>query len=141
MTTKRETIVARILTVVTPTTGISNRAYRDRVTALSRTEMPSILVEAVSDGAEQTSSINSLDWTLTVKCSVMVQSSNPVTAADGIVENMHSRLMADVTLNGNAVDITPSGVTVEVIDADQAIGVIGCDYIVRYRTLTADLTQ
>ena len=44
MTTKRENILARLLTVITPTTGISSRAYRDRVVALTRTQTPSILI-------------------------------------------------------------------------------------------------
>ena len=141
MTTKRETILARVLTLVTPTTGISNRAYRDRVVALTRTETPSILVEVVSDTAEQTTSVPTLDWTMTIRCSVIVRSSSPFTTADAVVENMHSRLMADLTLNGQAIDIEPTNVSFEQIDADQPAGVVGCEYVIRYRTQTADLTQ
>ena len=141
MTTKREKIIARVLTVVTPTTGISNRAYRDRVTALTRSETPSILLEVVSDTAEQTTSMPTLDWTLTIRCSVIVRSSTAFTTADAVVENMHSRLMADLTLDGNAIDIEPSNVSFDQIDSDQPAGVVGCEYVIRYRTQTADLTQ
>ena len=73
MTTKRENILARLLTVITPTTGISNRAYRDRVVALTRTQTPSILIEAVDDNPEQNTSLPTLDWSMTVKCSIIVR--------------------------------------------------------------------
>jgi len=141
MTSKRENILARILTIVTPTTGISNRAYRDRVVALTRAETPSILIEGVSDSAEQNTSLPTLDWSLTVRCSVIVRSSTPVTTSDATVVNMHSRIMADLTLNGYAIDVQPDNVDIQTIDSDQPTGVIACEYLVRYRTEINDLTQ
>jgi len=141
MTSKRENILARILTIVTPTTGISNRAYRDRVVALTRAETPSILIEGVSDSAEQNTSLPTLDWSLTVRCSVIVRSSTPVTTSDATVVNMHSRIMADLTLNGYAIDVQPNNVDIQTIDSDQPTGVIACEYLVRYRTEINDLTQ
>ena len=141
MTSKRENILARILTIVTPTTGISNRAYRDRVVALTRTETPSILIEGISDSAEQNTSLPTLDWSLTVRCSVIVRSSTPVTTSDATVVNMHSRIMADLTLNGYAIDVQPNNVDIQTIDSDQPTGVIACEYLVRYRTEINDLTQ
>ena len=140
MTTKRENILARLLTVITPTTGISNRAYRDRVVALTRTQTPSILIEAVDDTPEQNTSLPTLDWSMTVRCAVIVRSSTPVTTADAVVENMHSRIMADLTLNGNAIDIQPADTSFEFIDADQSGGIIGCEYEIRYRTNVDDLS-
>ena len=141
MTTKRENILARLLTVITPTTGTSNRAYRDRVVALTRTQTPSILIEAVDDTPEQNTSLPTLDWSLTVRCAVIVRSSTPVTTADAVVENMHSRIMADLTVNGNAIDVQPGAVVIETLDSDQPTGIINCNYIVRYRTEVDDLTQ
>ena len=141
MTSKRENILARILTIVTPTTGISNRAYRDRVVALTRAETPSILIEGISDSAEQNTSLPTLDWSLTVRCSVIVRSSTPVTTSDPTVVNMHSRIMADLTLNGYAIDVQPNNVDIQTIDSDQPTGVIACEYLVRYRTEINDLTQ
>ena len=141
MTSKRENILARILTIVTPTTGISNRAYRDRVVALTRAETPSILIEGISDSAEQNTSLPTLDWSLTVRCRVIVRSSTPVTTSDATVVNMHSRIMADLTLNGYAIDVQPNNVDIQTIDSDQPTGVIACEYLVRYRTEINDLTQ
>ena len=141
MTSKRENILARILTIVTPTTGISNRAYRDRVVALTSAETPSIFIEGISDSAEQNTSLPTLDWSLTVRCSVIVRSSTPVTTSDPTVVNMHSRIMADLTLNGYAIDVQPNNVDIQTIDSDQPTGVIACEYLVRYRTEINDLTQ
>jgi hypothetical protein len=98
MTTKRENILARLLTVITPTTGISSRAYRDRVVALTRSQTPSILIEAVDDNPEQNTSLPTLDWSMTVKCSIIVRSATPVITADPVIENMHSRIMADLMI-------------------------------------------
>ena len=45
MTTKRETILARIATVLAGTTGVSDRIFRGRTTAFTRSETPSIVIE------------------------------------------------------------------------------------------------
>ena len=54
---------------------------------------------------------------------------------------MHSRIMADLTLNGYAIDVQPNNVDIQTIDSDQPTGVIACEYLVRYRTEINDLTQ
>jgi hypothetical protein len=56
------------------------------------------------------------------------------------VEDMHSRLMADLTVGGYAIDVQPAGVSFDLVEADQPAGVISCSYIVRYRTAVGDLT-
>ena len=78
---------------------------------------------------------------MTVRCAVIVRSSTPVTTADAVVENMHSRIMADLTVNGYAIDVQPGAVVIETLDSDQPTGIINCNYIVRYRTEVDDLTQ
>lgn len=140
MTTKRETILARIATVLVNTTGVSDRIFRSRTTALTRAETPSIIIEPQNDVVEQTTSLPTLDHTLTVRISVVVRSSTPHQTADPVVESLHSKLMADLTLNGNAIDIQPADTSFQFIDADQAGGIIECDYDIRYRTNIDDLT-
>ena len=49
--------------------------------------------------------------------------------------------MADLTVNNLAIDVQPSDTSFELLDADQPGGVIGVEYIVRYRTEIDDLTQ
>jgi hypothetical protein len=53
MASKRETILQRIVTALAGTTGVSTRIYRSRVEPLARGEAPAIVVEPVSDAAEQ----------------------------------------------------------------------------------------
>ena len=139
MTTRRETILAAVRTALTGTTGVSTRIYRSRVEPLSRGESPAIVVEPVSDTAEQNTSLPTLDWSLTVRVAVIVRGAIPDQVADPIVESLHSRLMADLTLGGYAIDIQPQGVNFEMVEADQPAGVISCDYLIRYRTSVTNL--
>jgi hypothetical protein len=140
MTTRRETILAAVRTALTNTTGVSTRIYRSRVEPMSRGESPAIVIEPVSDTAEQNTSLPTLDWSLTVRISVIVRGAIPDQLADPTVESLHSKLMADLTLGGVAMDIRPQSVNFELVEADQPAGVISCDYLIRYRTANANLT-
>jgi hypothetical protein len=140
MTTKRETILAAIRTALIGTTGVSTRIYRSRVEPLARGELPAIVVEPVSDNAEQNTSLPTLDWTLTVRIAVIVRGDVPDQVADATVESLHAKVMADLTLGGNAYDVQPVSVSFDLVEADQPSGVISCDYAVRYRTRVADLS-
>jgi hypothetical protein len=139
MTTRRETILAAVRTALTGTTGVSTRIYRSRVEPMARAESPAIVVEPVSDTAEQNTSLPTLDWSLTVRVAVIVRGAIPDQVADPIIESLHGRLMADLTLGGYAIDIQPQGVNFEMVEADQPAGVISCDYLIRYRTSVTNL--
>lgn len=138
--TRRENILAAIRTALTGTTGVSTRIYRSRVEPMARQESPAIVVEPVSDTAEQNTSLPKLDWSLTVRVAVIVRGNIPDQLADPIVESLHSKIMADLTLGGYAIDVQPVAVNFEMVDADQPAGVISCDYLVRYRTAVENLT-
>ena len=140
MTTRRESILTAIRTALTGTTGVSTRIYRSRVEPLARGELPAIVVEPVGDSAEQNTSLPTLDWMLTVRISVIVRGDIPDQLADPIVQDMHSKVMADLTLGGYAYDVQPVSVSFDLVEADQPSGVISCDYAVRYRTRVADLS-
>jgi hypothetical protein len=139
MTTRRETILAAITSTLAGTTGVSTRIYRSRVEPLTRGESPALVIEPISDSAEQLTSLPRLDWSLTVRIAVIVRGNIPDQVADATIESLHSKLMADLTLGGYAIDIQPQGVNFEMVEADQPAGVISCDYLVRYRTSVANL--
>jgi hypothetical protein len=141
MTTKRETILAAIRTKLTGTTGVGTRIYRTRVEPIPREESPAIVVEPLSDTASQNTSLPTLDWSMTVRVSVIVRGAVPDQQADPIIESLHSKLMADLTLGGYAIDIQPIGVTFNFTEADGAAGEIQCDYRVLYRTSVANLVS
>jgi len=140
MTTRRESILTAIRTALTDTVQVSTRIYRSRVEPLARGELPAIVVEPVGDSAEQNTSLPTLDWTLTVRISVIVRGNIPDQLADPIVESLHAKVMADLTLGGYAYDVQPVSVSFDLVEADQPSGVISCDYAVRYRTRVADLS-
>ena len=140
MTTRRESILAKIKTTLAGTTGVGTRIWRSRVQALARQESPAIVIEPINDSAEQNTSLPKLDWSLTVRVAVIVRGDVPDQQADATVESLHSKLMADLTLGSLAYDVQPIGVSFDLVEADQPAGVISCDFLVRYRTALADLT-
>jgi len=140
MTTKRERVLRAIVTTLAGTTGVGTRIYRSRVEPLSRQESPAIVIEPISDQAQQNTSLPTLDWSLTVRVAIIVRGNVPDQLADPIVESAHAKLMADLTLGGYAIDVQPQNVAFELMEADQPAGVISLDYLVRYRTNVADLT-
>lgn len=141
MTTKRESILTAIKTAVTGTVGVGARIYRSRVVPLARGESPAIVIEPISDSSVQNTSLPTLDWTLRVRVAVIVRAEVPDQTADPIIEDMHSKIVSDLSLGGYAIDVQPESVSFELLDADQPAGVISCEYVVRYRTSVSDLSS
>lgn len=139
MTTKRERILRTIQDKLALTYGVEGRVYRSRVTAMQRAESPAIVIEPISDTPTQNTSLPTLDWRMRVRVTVIVRGDVPDQLADPIIENMHARMVADLTLGGYAIDVQPDEVTYNMLDADQPAGVIFNDYIVQYRTTVASL--
>lgn len=139
MTTKREQILTAITTALASTAGVSGRVYRSRVTAMQRAESPAIVIEPISDTPTQNTSLPTLDWRMRVRIIVIVRGDVPDQLADPVIESMHSKIVADLTLGGYAIDVQPDEVTYNMLDADQPAGVIYNDYIVQYRTTVASL--
>ena len=141
MTTKRENILAAIRTALTNTVGVGTRIYRTRVDPVARAESPAIIVQPIRDVCVQTTSLPKLDWTMTVRVTVIERADIPDQAADDTVESLHSKIMADLTLGGYAHDVVPTRTEFEFIEADKPSGLISCEYEIRYRTDVDDLTQ
>jgi hypothetical protein len=140
MTTKRESILSAIATALVGTTGVSTRIYRSRVEPITRGESPAIVIEPISDSAQQNTALPTLDWSLVVRVAVIVRGNIPDQLADPTVESLHAKMMADLTLGGYAIDVQPQSVNFELVEADQPAGVIACDFLVRYRTNVANLS-
>lgn len=141
MATKREDILAAIKTALAGTTGVGTRIYRSRVEAVARAESPALVIEPLTDNPVQNTALPTLDWTLRVRISVIVRGETPDKVADPTIQSLHSKIMADLTLGGEAIDVEPAQTTFNFFEADNPAGVIFCEYDVRYRTQVADLTQ
>jgi hypothetical protein len=137
--TKREQILQAIRQTLTGTTGVDSRIYRSRVEPMARQESPAVIVEPLKDRCEQNTSLPTLDWSLLVRVAVVIRANVPDQAADPVVESLHAKLMADLSLGGLAIDIQPFQVEFQAVEADVPAGVILCDYLVKYRTSVFDL--
>ena len=141
MTTKRENILAAITTALAGTAGVGTRIYRSRVEPMSRNESPAIIIEPASDTPVQNTSLPTLDWTLRVRIAVIERGTVPDQEADDTIESLHSKMMADLTLGGYAIDVQPAQTSFQLLEADQPAGIIFCEFEIRYRTEVADLSQ
>jgi len=137
--TKREQILAAIRSTLTGTAGVGTRIYRSRVEPLARQESPAIIVEPIRDRCEQNTSLPTLDWSMLVRVAVVVRANVPDQAADPVIESLHSKLMADLSLGGLTIDIQPVEVEFQTVEADVPAGVAMCDYLVKYRTSVVNL--
>ncbi len=140
MTTRRELILADIATRLASAPSIGAPVYRSRVTPMARGETPAVIVEPVQDSASQPV-IPKLDWMLTVRVSVIVRASIPDQAADSILQAIHTKMTADLTLGGLAYDVQPTSTAWEFVESDVPTGMITYDFMVLYRTALQDLTQ
>ena len=139
MTTRRETILDAVVTALAGTTNVGTRIYRSKVTAFNRDEVPALLISWDADNPVQTTSLPKLDWTLDIAIAVIVRGDKPDELADPIVESVHSKLMADLTLGGVATNIIPSNTNNEAVDSDQPAGIVTLNYQIKYRTSNTNL--
>lgn len=136
---KREQILARIATRLAGTTGVGSRIYRSRVEPLARNEAPAIVVEPLDDRAEQ-DTLGTLMWTMQVRIATIVRGNVPDQLADPILSDIHSKLMSDTTLQGYVIDILPTTVSFENLEADQPAGVVSAEFTVKYRTTLGSIS-
>jgi hypothetical protein len=136
----REQILAEIATRLSATDGINQRVYRSRAEAVSRGEMPCLIVEPIADPAEPIGGMCKTDRRLTVKIAILVHADVPDQAADPILVDLHPRLIApnDQNLGGLAIDVELLGDDFQFAATD---GVIITSYRIWYRHDTFALTS
>ena len=141
MASKREDILDAIKTALAGTTGVSTRIYRSRTIPLAqRSQLPALIIEWRDDSCEQNTSLPTLDWSLNVTVTVLSSGDVPDQQADNTIVSVHAKMMADLTLGGEAIDIQPTTVTFEAIDGDSPIGVTSMGFLVRYSTDVDSIT-
>ena len=140
MATKRESIMQALFTALSGTTGVGTRIYRSRVEPVARAESPALVLEPVNDAVEQNTCLPTLDHTLTIRVVVIVRANVPDQTADPIIESLHAKIVADLTLGGLAIDVQPGPTEFTLEQADTPVGVIYCTYRVLYRTSVGDLS-
>jgi len=136
--TRRELILARIKSNLDTITGAT--VYRSRVEPLARGEVPAVIVEPVNDQPIDTNFYDKLDWTMRVRITTIVRAAVPDDDSDTYTQQVHTKLMADQTVNGYALDLTPDRTDFSLYEADVPLGIISQDFLVRYRTSRTSLT-
>ena len=139
MTTKREQILSAMYATLAGTTGVGTRIYRSRVEPLTRAESPALVIEPDTDTPTQNTSLPTLDHSLNVNVVLIIRAPVPDQAADPIIESLHSKLMADLSLGGLTIDIQPGPTKFTLEAADTPVGVIYCRYRILYRTSVSSL--
>jgi hypothetical protein len=137
--TRRELILARIKSNLDTIVGAM--VYRSRVEPLARGEVPAVIVEPVNDQPIDTNFYDKLDWSMRVRVTTLVRAAVPDDESDTYTQQVHAKLMADQTLNGYALDLTPDRTDFNLYEADVPLGIISQDFIVRYRTSRTSLTS
>jgi hypothetical protein len=137
--TRRELILARIASNLSSITGAT--VYRSRVEPLARGEVPAVIVEPVNDQPIDTNFYDKLDWTMRVRITTLVRAAIPDDDSDTYTQQVHQKLMADQTVNGYALDLTPDRTDFSLYEADVPLGIISQDFLVRYRTSRTSLTS
>ena len=132
MASIREQILAEIETRLKATSGINQRVYRSRAEAVSRGEMPCLIVEPIADPAMSVGGMCKTDRRLSVKIAILIHDDVPDKAADPILVDLHPRLISpsDQTLGGLAIDVRPLGEDFQFAATD---GVVVSSYEVWYR--------
>jgi hypothetical protein len=99
------------------------------------------IVEAVNDQPTDTNFFDKLDWILRVRISTLVRAAIPDDDSDTYTQQVHQKLMADQTVNGYALDLTPDRTDFALFEADIPLAIISQDFLVRYRTSRTLLTS
>ncbi len=108
---------------------------------LARGEVPAVIVEPVNDQPIDTNFYDKLDWTMRVRITTLVRAAIPDDDSDTYTQQVHQKLMADQTVNGYALDLTPDRTDFSLYEADVPLGIISQDFLVRYRTSRTSLTS
>ena len=136
----RETLIASVVTRLTNTTPAAANVFRARVVALTRNELPAIVVKPKSERVDNNTNRISMRY-FTVEIEVHVRGDVPDQQADATLVAVHAALMADQTLGGKCARIVERETQWDFADADQAAGMVVISYEIIYLTPTGDLTR
>ena len=138
MTTRREQIMQAMASTLGAVTDVGGNVYRSLESALTRADVPALIVTA--DGEEPLQEVSGfMEKRLTVVVGVFVRGDVPDTLADPVVESVHALLMADPTLGGLAIDMSEGGTTWDMDEADQTALIVNMRFVVWYRHARANL--
>lgn len=136
----REQVLKAVKDTLAGTYSVDDRIFRSRQAALVRNEFPAMTIEPISDVAEQTT-IPRTTWTLSIRIIIFANGDQPDSVGDPIVEDMHEKLMSDLSLGGLVMDIQPVSVNFQLQESDNNAIAIICDYRILYQTSLQNISS
>lgn len=137
----REKIMARLLVVLTDAAGVYGNVYRAQADAMAFDEAPCITIEWQSDEEAEEASSPLMHRHLSVAVNIFTRGDGPDTLADPIAQSVHSLIMADEQLAGNALWTRLGSASFEFENLDKNAGKTTQEYVVAYRHKYEDLTS
>lgn len=135
---RREQIIQALDASLASLPGVTG-VYRSRVEAFSRDESPALTIEA-GQAIPVIHAQCKIDWSMDLLVSAYARGAVPDTAADAVLTAAHGLLMADRTVGGLAINLSPGPVTTDLERADAASCWMTAVFTVTFRTSIHDLT-
>lgn len=134
MTSRRELILAEMVSALTGTVQVGARVYRSRIEAFTRGDLPAIVIQPISDEPAQTNFAR-LQWDLNFQVTLYLSGDSPDQLGDPVVEDIHARIMAaENPAREYLVDILPNSVSFDIEQGDRPIGVTTLGFVATYQT-------
>lgn len=138
MSSKRETVLLKVIDILEGTTGVSDRIYRSRIDPLALKEFPALNVRPLSESADRPN-IARITWTLTFEVLVMIRGDEPDALSDSVIADVHQKILSDTTLDGLCVDLEPISLDWQLFPSDQPLGLISMQFRATYQTSFANI--
>lgn len=144
MSTVVEQIMTRLETVLADVDGVDAGVFRSRQEAVTRDEGTVLIFENVSTTLSEPYTTPHITWILSVKFTIIAREDEIGTKADKIadttLQDMHSLILNDATLDGLCISIYPRTISYQFIESDNNAVAVICDYEFQYRTSLLDLS-
>lgn len=138
----REAIMARLAVVLADTAGgVDGRVYRSLADAMAFDECPCVTIEWQADEEAEEASSLQMHRHLSVAVNIFTRGEFPDVLADPIAQSVHSLIMADDQLAGNALWTRLGSASFEFENLDKNSAKTTHEYIVLYRHSYEDLTS
>ncbi len=145
MSTIQEQILSRLEVVLARVKDTDGRVYRSRQEVVTRAASPSIMFEPISCNMIEPYTTPHLVWNMTVRFTIISRPDEvgdaPEKAADLILNDMHSKILGDTTLETTlCISIYPRSISFQFQEGDNNAVAIICDYEFQFRTSLMDLS-
>lgn len=137
--TKREGILAAVITALAGTSGVSTRIYRSRIAAFNKAERPAIVVEPVTDSATR-EAVGRFVWAFGFSVMLVVEADVADSTADPIIQDAHNKIMTNTALQALVSDLVPVTTDYKFFEANPVLAVITMHFQATYQTRENDLT-